>query len=113
MGIVVIHASHEQLHPAASLDAVRRAQEAGFTGAMCSDHFSPWSERQGQSAFAWSWLGAALERTTLPFGVVNAPGQRYHPAIVAQAAATLASMYPGRLRVELGTGEASNEHITG
>jgi probable non-F420 flavinoid oxidoreductase len=80
---------------------------------MSSDHFSPWSERQGESGFAWSFLGAALEATALPFGVVNAPGQRYHPAVVAQAAATLAEMYPGRLWVALGTGEASNEHITG
>ena len=56
---------------------------------MCSDHFSPWSARQGHSGFAWSWLGAALQATRLPFGVVNAPGQRYHPAIIAQAIATL------------------------
>ncbi len=62
---------------------------------MCSDHWAPWSEAQGQSGFAWSWLGAALEATSLSFGVVNAPGQRYHPAIVAQAAATLSVMYPG------------------
>ena len=54
-----------------------------------------------------------MARTSLPFGVVNAPGQRYHPAIIAQAAATLAEMFPGRLWVALGTGEASNEHITG
>jgi probable non-F420 flavinoid oxidoreductase len=54
-----------------------------------------------------------MATTRLPFGVVNAPGQRYHPAIVAQAAATLAAMFPGRLWVALGTGEASNEHITG
>jgi probable non-F420 flavinoid oxidoreductase len=80
---------------------------------MSSDHFSPWSERQGQSAFAWSWLGAALEATGLPFGVVNAPGQRYHPAIIAQAIGTLAAMYPGRFWAALGSGEASNEHITG
>ena len=80
---------------------------------MSSDHFSPWSERQGHSGFAWSWLGAAMATTSLPFGIVNAPGQRYHPAIVAQAAATLTSMFPGRLWVALGTGEASNEHITG
>ena len=80
---------------------------------MSSDHFSPWSERQGQSAFAWSWLGAALQATSLPFGVVNAPGQRYHPAIIAQAIGTLGAMYPGRFWAALGTGEASNEHITG
>jgi len=113
MTVFGLHASHEQVHPSALLDAVVAAQHAGFTGAMCSDHFAPWSERQGQSAFAWAWLGAALQATDLPLGVVNAPGQRYHPAIIAQAAATLTAMYPGRFWVALGTGEASNEHITG
>ncbi len=113
MTVVGLHASHEQVHPAALLAAVQAAEQAGFSAAMCSDHFSPWSERQGHSAFAWSWLGAALQATDLPFGVVNAPGQRYHPAIIAQAAATLAAMFPGRFWMALGTGEASNEHITG
>jgi probable non-F420 flavinoid oxidoreductase len=111
--VVGFHASHEQVHPSALLEAVRAAEAAGFTAAMCSDHFVPWSKRQGHSAFAWSWLGAALGCTSLPFGVVNAPGQRYHPAVVAQAASTLAAMYPGRFWMALGTGEASNEHITG
>jgi probable non-F420 flavinoid oxidoreductase len=108
-----IHASHEQIGPAALLEAVRLAEAAGFAAAMSSDHFAPWSHRQGQSGFAWSWLGAALQATSLPFGVVNAPGQRYHPAIIAQAAATLTCMFPGRFWVALGSGEASNEHITG
>jgi probable non-F420 flavinoid oxidoreductase len=107
------HASHEQVHPSELLAAVQRAEEAGFDAAMSSDHFSPWSERQGQSGFAWSWLGAALQASGLPFGVVTAPGQRYHPAVIAQAIATLSSMYPGRFWAALGTGEASNEHITG
>jgi probable non-F420 flavinoid oxidoreductase len=111
--IVGWHASHEQLAPSALLTAARQAEDAGFDAAMSSDHFSPWSARQGQSGFAWSWLGAAMATTTLPFGIVNAPGQRYHPAIVAQAAATLSEMFPERLWVALGTGEASNEHITG
>src|SRR5688572_8275316 len=113
MTVIGFHASHEQVHPTPLLHAVRAAEEAGFTAAMSSDHFSPWSERQGHSGFAWSWLGAAMATTSLPFGIVNAPGQRYHPAIVAQAAATLSAMFPGRLWVALGTGEASNEHITG
>ena len=113
MTIVGWHASHEQVAPSRLLDAVRRAEEAGFDAAMSSDHFSPWSERQGESGFAWSWLGAAMATTALPFGIVNAPGQRYHPAIIAQAAATLAEMFPDRLWVALGTGEYSNEHITG
>jgi hypothetical protein len=108
-----IHASHEQIAPSALLTAMREAEAAGFERAWSSDHFSPWSERQGESGFAWSWLGAALHATSMPYGVVNAPGQRYHPAIIAQAAATLAEMFPGRLSVALGSGEFSNEHITG
>jgi probable non-F420 flavinoid oxidoreductase len=107
------HASHEQIAPHQLLIDVQRAEQAGFQMAMCSDHFSPWSHRQGHSAFAWAWLGAALATTDLTFGAVNAPGQRYHPAIVAQAVATLGSMFPGRFWVALGSGEASNEHITG
>ncbi|MGW9197322.1 TIGR03885 family FMN-dependent LLM class oxidoreductase [Micromonospora chersina] len=113
MTVFGFHASHEQIHPAELLAAVTHAERAGFDAAMSSDHFSPWSARQGHSGFAWSWLGAALQATNLPFGVVNAPGQRYHPAIIAQAIGTLAAMYPGRFWAALGTGEASNEHITG
>jgi coenzyme F420-dependent glucose-6-phosphate dehydrogenase len=107
------HASHEQHRPGALLEYVRAAEAAGFAAAMCSDHFHPWTEAQGQSGFAWSWLGAALEATQLSFGTVNAPGWRYHPAIVAQAAATLADMYPERHWVAVGSGEALNEGITG
>ncbi|MFC6089826.1 TIGR03885 family FMN-dependent LLM class oxidoreductase [Saccharothrix lopnurensis] len=113
MTVIGVHASHEQVHPSALLAAVQRAEQVGFDAAMSSDHFSPWSSRQGQSAFAWSWLGAALQSTRLPLGVVNAPGQRYHPAIIAQAIGTLGAMYPGRFWAALGSGEASNEHITG
>jgi coenzyme F420-dependent glucose-6-phosphate dehydrogenase len=107
------HASHEQFRPSTLLSLVQAAERAGFQGAMCSDHFHPWSERQGQSGFAWSWLGAAMQATRLSFGVVNAPGQRYHPAVVAQAAATLAEMFPDRFWVALGSGQNLNEHITG
>lgn len=107
------HASHEQIPPAQLLADARRAEEAGFEMAMCSDHCSPWSRRQAHSAFSWSWLGAALATTGLTWGTVSAPGQRYHPAILAQAIATLGSMFPGRFWVALGSGEASNEHITG
>ncbi len=113
MPIVGLHCSHEQIPPSRLLTHVCEAEAAGFGAAMSSDHFSPWSERQGESGFAWSFLGAALQATRLPFGVVSAPGQRYHPAIVAQAAATLCELFPGRLWLALGTGEASNEHITG
>lgn len=107
------HASHEQISPGQLLSDVQRAERAGFRMAMCSDHFSPWSVRQGHSGFAWSWLGAALATTDLEFGTVCAPGQRYHPAVVAQSSATLAQMFPGRFWVALGSGQNMNEHITG
>jgi probable non-F420 flavinoid oxidoreductase len=107
------HCAHEQHPPSALLRYVQRAAEAGFTAAMCSDHFHPWSERQGHSGFAWTWLGAALQATSLSFGTVCAPGQRYHPAVIAQAAATLAEMYPERFWLAIGSGEALNEAITG
>src|SRR5687767_3284207 len=113
MALIGYHGSHEQFPPSELLSLVSMAHAAGFRAAMCSDHFNPWSERQGQSGFAWSWLGAAMQATSLPFRVVNAPGQRYHPAIVAQAAATLCELFGDRLWVVLGSGEASNEHITG
>ncbi|MEJ3404336.1 TIGR03885 family FMN-dependent LLM class oxidoreductase [Rathayibacter sp. YIM 133350] len=113
MTIVGFHASHEQVHPGELLRAVQHAEQVGFDAAMCSDHFAPWGLRQGHSGFAWSWLGAALATTGLSFGVVNAPGQRYHPAIIAQAAATLAAMFPERFWVAVGSGENVNEHITG
>jgi probable non-F420 flavinoid oxidoreductase len=113
MTVVGYHASHEQHRPSALLAATRAAAEAGFGAVSSSDHLTPWSRAQGESGFAWSWLGAAMESVPLPFGVVNAPGQRYHPAIIAQAIATLTEMYPDRLWVALGSGEASNEHVTG
>lgn len=107
------HASHEQHSPDRLLAHVRAAEAAGFAAAMCSDHFHPWLAEEGHSGFAWSWLGAALQATKLAFGTVNAPGWRYHPAIIAQAAATLAVMYPGRFWLAIGSGEALNESITG
>ena len=111
--IIGIHASHEQFRPDRLLRLVQQAEAAGFDAGMCSDHWAPWSEAQGESGFAWSWLGAALATTSMPFGVVNAPGQRYHPAIIAQAAATLNAMFPDRFWVAIGSGQLLNEHITG
>jgi probable non-F420 flavinoid oxidoreductase len=106
------HASHEQHPPSRLLRYVRLAEEAGFDAAMCSDHIAPFTERDGHSGFAWAWLGAALEATAFPMGVVTSPGHRYHPAILAQAAATFAEMYPGRFWMALGSGEYLNEHVT-
>ena len=111
--IIGFHASHEQFRPDRLLRLTQAAEAAGFDAAMCSDHWAPWSEEQGESGFAWPWLGAAMQATSLPFGVVNAPGQRYHPAIIAQAAATLSVMYPGRFWIAIGSGQRLNEHITG
>lgn len=107
------HASHEQFAPSELLALVRRAQDAGFDAAMCSDHFHPWSDAQGHSGHAWTWLGAALATTSLPFGVVNAPVGRYHPAVIAQAVATLLQMFEDRFWIAVGSGEALNEAITG
>jgi probable non-F420 flavinoid oxidoreductase len=106
------HCSHEQLSPDRLLLAVQQAERSGFDAAMCSDHLAPWGVAQGESGHAWTWLGAALATTRLPFGVVTAPGQRYHPAVAAQAIATLGILFPGRFWAALGSGEAMNEHIT-
>jgi probable non-F420 flavinoid oxidoreductase len=113
LAVIGYHASHEQFSPSELLRYVQLAESAGFQGAMSSDHLAPWSARQGHSGFAWSWLGAALHATGLSIGVVNAPGVRYHPAIVAQAAATLAEMFPGRFWLALGSGQLLNEGVMG
>jgi coenzyme F420-dependent glucose-6-phosphate dehydrogenase len=108
-------ASMEQFHPNDLLDWCEQAEGAGFTaGFMVSEHFHPWTPQQGQSAFAWSFMGALGQITSLPIGVaVTCPGFRYHPAVIAHAAATLGAMYPGRFWLGLGAGEALNEHIIG
>lgn len=113
MAIIGYHASHEQFTPSDLLKWTIMAEQAGFGAINSSDHFHPWNERQGQSGYSFAWLGAAMQATKLPFGVVCAPGQRNHPAIVAQAAATLAQLFPGRFWMALGSGEALNENITG
>jgi probable non-F420 flavinoid oxidoreductase len=113
MPCIGYHCSHEQYAPADLLSNVKLAASSGFKAAMCSDHFHPWSDHQGQGGFAWTWLGAALEGTDASFGTVCAPGQRYHPAVIAQAAATLRQMYDDRFWLAVGSGEALNEAITG
>lgn len=107
------HCSHEQISPSRLLRYARRAQDAGFDAAMCSDHLAPWLPEQGESGYAFAWLGAALQATNLSFGVVTAPGQRTHPVTTAQAIGTLGEMFPGRFWAALGSGEALNESVTG
>lgn len=113
MAMIGYHASHEQFAPSQLLQYVQLAEKAGFDCAKSSDHFQPWSTRQGQSGFAWSWIGAALQSTRFPIGLITAPGYRYHPAVVAQGAATLGELFPDRFWLALGSGEAINESITG
>jgi coenzyme F420-dependent glucose-6-phosphate dehydrogenase len=105
----------EQFHPTDLLDWCVQAEKAGFeAGFMVSEHFHPWTPQQGQAAFAWSFMGALGTKTSLRFGTaVTFPGFRYHPAVVAHAAATLGAMFPGRFWLGLGAGEALNEHILG
>ncbi len=107
------HASHEQFTPSRLLECVELAAQHGFDHALASDHFHPWSEEQGESGFVWSWLGSAMEATDMTFGTVNAPGYRYHPAIIAQAAGTLRELYPDRFWLSVGSGQLLNEGITG
>jgi G6PDH family F420-dependent oxidoreductase len=93
----------------------RRAEEVGFTFAMISDHFHPWTDSQGQSPFVWGVLGAVAEATErLRVGTgVTCPTIRTHPAIIAHAAASAAALMPGRFLLGVGTGENLNEHILG
>jgi G6PDH family F420-dependent oxidoreductase len=105
----------EQFHPNDLTQRAPLVEAPGLeAGIQVSEHFHPWPPQQGQSAFAWSFLGALGQRTKLPFGTaVTCPGFRYHPAVIAHAAATLGAMYPGRFWLGLGAGEALNEHVIG
>jgi len=113
MTTIGYHASHEQFAPSDLLEYVQLADRHGFSEVLASDHFHPWSERQGESGHVWSWLGSALAETDLTYGTVNAPGYRYHPAVIAQAAATLRELYPERFWLAVGSGQQLNEGITG
>ena len=96
------------------VQSARRAEEAGFRHILVSDHYHPWLESQGHSSFVWSVLGAIATTTDLTITTgVTCPTVRIHPAIVAQAAATVAELAPGRFRLGVGSGEALNEHIFG
>ncbi|MCU1404934.1 MAG: flavin-dependent oxidoreductase, F420-dependent methylene-tetrahydromethanopterin reductase [Glaciihabitans sp.] len=104
----------EQFHPREAVKLSAYAESKGFSGVMAADHFQPWVPQQGQSSFVWNVLTAIGERTVGDMGPgVTAPTFRWHPAMVAQASATLAAMYPGRHWLGLGSGEALNEHIVG
>src|SRR3954452_20373346 len=107
--------SSEEHRPLDLVRYTRQAEEAGFDFAMISDHFHPWLDQQGQSPFVWSVLGgiaATTDRISVGTGV-TALSRRIHPAILAQASATVADMLPARFWFGVGTGENLNEHILG
>ncbi|MBF0672446.1 MAG: TIGR03557 family F420-dependent LLM class oxidoreductase [Salinibacterium sp.] len=103
----------EQFAPSEAVALAAHAEAHGFSGVIAADHFQPWVPAQGESSFVWSVLSALGERTEGSFGPVTSPTFRMHPAAVAQASATLASMYPGRHWLGVGSGEALNEHVVG
>ena len=107
--------SSEEHSPNDLVENARKAEEAGFSFALISDHIHPWVDRQGNSAFVWSVIGGiARETERLRLGTgVTCPTLRIHPAIVAHAAATCAAMMPGRFFLGLGSGENLNEHVLG
>ena len=107
--------SSEEHAPATLVRNARLAEDAGFDFLMISDHYHPWIDAQGHSPFVWSVLGAIAQATErIPIGTgVTCPTVRIHPAIIAQASATVAALMPGRFRLGVGTGEALNEHILG
>jgi len=105
----------EEHGPAALVRNAQRAEQAGFDIAALSDHFSPWLEEQGHAPLAWSVLGA-LANATRRIGLMTAvtcPTMRYHPAVIAQGAATVALLSNNRFTLGLGAGERLNEHVIG
>jgi len=115
MAIIGYAAALEQFHPNELLYYSQLAEQHGFKAVMAADHFQPWVPQQGHNAFVWSWMSSLGSTTkSLSFGPgVTCPSFRYHPAVVAQAAATLGAMFPGRFWLGLGSGEALNEHVVG
>ena len=111
----IAYALSSEEHDARTLvNVARRAEAAGFRSLWISDHYHPWIDRQGQSPFVWSVIGAIAATTELTVTTaVTCPLIRIHPAVIAQATATSANLLPGRFRFGVGTGEALNEHILG
>jgi G6PDH family F420-dependent oxidoreductase len=106
--------SSEEHGPSALVGQARAAEEAGFRSLVVSDHYHPWLDRQGQSPFVWSVVGAIAATTGLRVTTgVTCPSFRVHPAVVAQAAATSQLLLDGRFVLGVGSGEALNEHILG
>jgi G6PDH family F420-dependent oxidoreductase len=106
--------SSEELPPAKLVSTAKAAESAGFDRIWVSDHYHPWTREQGESAFVWAVLGAVGTSTELKMTTaVTCPTDRIHPAVLAQATATIATLAPGRFSFGVGTGERLNEHILG
>jgi G6PDH family F420-dependent oxidoreductase len=106
--------SSEEFSPRDLVEQAKRAEPAGFHALWISDHYHPWNDEQGHSAFVWSTIGALAEATSLPVTTgVTCPTIRIHPAVIAQAAATSGVLHQGRFNLGVGSGEALNEHIIG
>ncbi len=105
----------EQSGPTQLVDYAVRAEQVGFDFAVCSDHYYPWLPEQGHSPYAWAVLGAAAYATSSIdlMSFVTCPTRRYHPAVVAQKAATVGVMSQGRFTLGVGAGENLNEHVVG
>ena len=110
-----IQAAHEQVNPTDLLNDVIIMDEYGVETCWTGDHYMPWWDTGASGGAAWPWLGAALAKTQrISIGTgVTAPILRYHPAIVAQVFATLAFMFPNRVFLGIGRGEALNEVTSG
>ena len=107
-------AHQEQYSPSELLRFAELAEKAGYEFVWTSDHFHPWFHTDGEAGFAWSWLGAASQRTDLPIGTYVTPAaQHYHPGRIAQAFATIGEMHDERVVLGLSTGEAMNEKPLG
>lgn len=114
MAEIGIFLSSEEHGPGALLSTAEQAGDAGFRSVLISDHFHPWTDRQGESPFVWSVIGAIAAATELRITTgVTCPTVRIHPAIVAQAAATSQLLAGGRFVLGVGSGEALNEHVLG
>jgi G6PDH family F420-dependent oxidoreductase len=115
MATIGIFLSSEEHGAPRLVDVARKAEQAGFRSAWISDHFHPWTNAQGNSPFVWSVIGgiAAVTSELRVHTAVTCPTVRIHPAIIAHAAATSATMLPGRFGLGVGSGEALNEHIFG
>jgi G6PDH family F420-dependent oxidoreductase len=106
--------SCEEFGPSDLLEQARLAEDHGLEALWISDHFHPWNNAQGNSPFVWTMLGAIVQTTSLPVATaVTCPTVRVHPAIIAQAAATVGALSNGRFTLGVGSGEALNEHVLG